>query len=457
MAAKDHDFSKGSISRNILALAAPMTAAQLINVLYSVVDRIYLGRLPGHLALTGLGVATPIISIVMGFANLCGTGGAPLCSIQRGKGDTEEAERVMGNAFTLLLLFGAAVTALFLLVKRPMLYLFGASDATYPYADAYMTIYLLGTVFVMIGLGMNPFITAQGFGATGMMTVGLGAIVNIVLDPVFIFGLDMGVQGAALATIIAQACSAVWVLKFLTGRRAILRLRLKYMALSAGRVREIVALGLSGFFMNLTTSLVQVVCNATLKFYGGDLYVGVMTIINSLREVFFMPVQGLTNGAQPVTGYNYGAGLYTRVRKSIRFSVAATVGYAAVFWAVAMFFPGALIRIFSNEPEMIAAGIPALRIYFSLFVFMSLHMAGQGVFVSLGRSKQAIFFSVLRKAVINAPLTVVLPLWLGTTGVFVAEAASQLVSGLLCILTMYCTVYRPLGRLPDRLPEAAGV
>ena len=295
MAAKDHDFSKGSISRNILALAAPMTAAQLINVLYSVVDRIYLGRLPGHLALTGLGVATPIISIVMGFANLCGTGGAPLCSIQRGKGDTEEAERVMGNAFTLLLLFGAAVTALFLLVKRPMLYLFGASDATYPYADAYMTIYLLGTVFVMIGLGMNPFITAQGFGATGMMTVGLGAIVNIVLDPVFIFGLDMGVQGAALATIIAQACSAVWVLKFLTGRRAILRLRLKYMALSAGRVREIVALGLSGFFMNLTTSLVQVVCNATLKFYGGDLYVGVMTIINSLREVFFMPVQGLTN------------------------------------------------------------------------------------------------------------------------------------------------------------------
>ena len=303
MASKEHDFSVGSIPRNIISLALPMTAAQLINVLYSVVDRIYLGRLPGHLALTGLGLTLPIISIVMGFANLCGTGGAPLCSIYRGKGEEEEAERIMGNAFTLLLIFGAAVTGVFLLFRHPLLYLFGASDATYPYAEAYMTIYLLGTVFVMIGLGMNPFITSQGFGRTGMMTVGLGAVVNIVLDPVFIFALDMGVRGAALATVIAQGCSAVWVLKFLTGRKAILRLRLRNLALGAGRVKSIVALGLSGFFMNLTNSLVQVVCNATLQAYGGDLYVGVMTIINSLREVFFMPVQGLTNGAQPVTGY----------------------------------------------------------------------------------------------------------------------------------------------------------
>ena len=422
-------------------------------MLYSVGDRIYLGRLPGHLALTGLGLTLPIISIVMGFANLCGTGGAPLCSIYRGKGEEEEAERIMGNAFTLLLIFGAAVTGVFLLFRHPLLYLFGASDATYPYAEAYMTIYLLGTVFVMIGLGMNPFITSQGFGRTGMMTVGLGAVVNIVLDPVFIFALDMGVRGAALATVIAQGCSAVWVLKFLTGRKAILRLRLRNLALGAGRVKSIVALGLSGFFMNLTNSLVQVVCNATLQAYGGDLYVGVMTIINSLREVFFMPVQGLTNGAQPVTGYNYGAGRYSRVRSSIRFSVAVTVGYAAVFWAAAMLFPGLLIRVFNSEPEVVAAGIPALRIYFCLFIPMSLQMAGQGVFVSLGRSKQAVFFSLLRKAIINAPLTVVLPIWMGTTGVFTAEAISQLVGGLACSLTMYFTVYRPLGRLPDRPPE----
>ena len=348
MAQQEYDFSQGSIAKNIMSLAVPMTAAQLINVLYSVVDRMYLGRLPGHLALTGLGLTIPIVSIIMGFANLCGTGGAPLCSIYRGKGEEEEAERIMGNAFTLLLIFGVAVTGVFLLFRHPLLYLFGASDATYPYAEAYMTIYLLGTVFVMIGLGMNPFITSQGFGRTGMMTVGLGAVVNIVLDPVFIFALDMGVRGAALATVIAQGCSAVWVLKFLTGRKAILRLRLRNLALGAGRVKSIVALGLSGFFMNLTNSLVQVVCNATLQAYGGDLYVGVMTIINSLREVFFMPVQGLTNGAQPVTGYNYGAGRYSRVRSSIRFSVAVTVGYAAVFWAAAMLFPGLLIRVFNS-------------------------------------------------------------------------------------------------------------
>ena len=454
MTRQTNDFSQGSISKNILSLAVPMTAAQLVNVLYSVVDRIYLGMLPGHLALTGLGLTLPVISIIMGFANLCGTGGAPLCSIERGRGNQEEAERVMGNSFTLLLIFGAAVTALFLLVKRPMLYLFGASDATFPYADAYMTIYLLGTVFVMIGLGMNPFINAQGFGRTGMMTVCLGAVVNIVLDPVFIFVLDMGVRGAALATVISQGCSAVWVLKFLTGRRAILRLRRSCLRLRAARVKKIVALGLSGFFMNLTNSLVQIVCNATLQSYGGDLYVGVMTIINSVREVFNMPIQGLANGAQPVTSYNYGAGQYSRVCASIRFSFAGTVACAALFWAVAMLFPAQLIQIFNREPEVVAAGVPALRIYFCLFIPMSLQMAGQGVFVSLGRSKQAVFFSLLRKAIINAPLTVLLPLWMGTTGVFTAEAASQLLGGLACSLTMYATVYRRYRSRPDRPREA---
>ena len=450
MAQQEYDFSQGSIAKNIMSLAVPMTAAQLINVLYSVVDRMYLGRLPGHLALTGLGLTIPIVSIIMGFANLCGTGGAPLCSICRGRGDQEEAERVMGNAFTLLLIFGGAVTALFLIFKRPILYLFGASDATYPYADAYMTVYLLGTVFVMIGLGMNPFINAQGFGRGGSSTAAPGAAVNTGLAPIFLCWRARGVQGAALATVIAQGCSAVWVLVFLTGRKAALRLRPRYMVLKPARVRKIVSLGLSGFFMNLTNSLVQVVCNATLQVYGGDLYVGVMTIINSLREVFMMPIHGLSNGAQPVTGYNYGAGLYSRVRQSIRFSVAGTVGCAALFWAAAMVFPGALIRIFNGDAEMLAAGVPAMRIYFCLFIPMSLQMAGQGVFVSLGRSRQAIFFSLLRKAVINAPLTVLLPVWMGTDGVFVAEAVSQLVGGLACIITMYWTVYRPFGRLPDR-------
>ena len=424
-----------------------MTLAQLINVLYSVVDRMYLGRLPGHLALTGLGLTMPIVSILMGFANLCGMGGAPLCSICRGQGDDEEAEHILGNSFTLLLILGAAATLVFLLLKRPVLYLFGASEATFPYADAYLTVYLCGTLFVMVSLGMNPFINAQGFAKIGMMTVGLGAVVNIVLDPVFIFVLDMGVQGAALATVIAQGCSAVWVLKFLTGKRAILRLKFDCMALSARRVRKIVSLGLAGFFVNLTNSLVQVVCNTTLQAYGGDLYVGAMTIINSIREVVSMPVQGLSNGSQPVLGYNYGAGESRRVRQGIRFTSIVVV-YSAAAWAIIMLAPEAMIRLFTSEQPILDVGIPALRIYFSLFIIMSLQIAGQSVFTALGRSKNAIFFSLLRKAIINAPLTLLLPyLGMGTDGVFVAEAVSQLIGGLACFLTMYAVVYRPLGSL----------
>ena len=451
MADRQNDFSQGSIPRNIMSLAIPMTAAQLVNVLYSVVDRIYLGHLPesDSLALTGLGVTMPIVSILMGFANLCGTGGAPLCSIDRGRGDDREAERVMGNAFVLLLILGTAGTAFFLALKEPILYLFGASPDTFPYADGYMSIYLCGTLFVMISLGMNPFINAQGFGKIGMMTVLLGAAVNIALDPVLIFVLHMGVRGAALATVFSQALSAAWVLIFLTGKRAILRLRREDLRLDKDRTKKIVSLGLSGFFVNMTNSLVQVVCNATLQACGGDLYVGVMTIINSIREVFIMPVHGLTNGSQPVQGYNYGAKQYGRVRQAIRFSVGVTVAYSALFWAAAMALPEPLIHIFKSDPEIIRAGVPALRIYFSLFIFMSLQIAAQGVFVGLGRSKQAIFFSLLRKAVINAPLTLILPIWMGTDGVFTAEAVSQLVGGLACFTTMYITVYRPLGRLRD--------
>lgn len=451
MSERKNDFSKGSIPRNIMSLAVPMAAAQLVNVLYSVVDRIYLGHLPGEdsMALTGLGITMPIVSILMGFANLCGTGGAPLCSISRGEGDDREAERIMGNAFVLLLILGAAGTAFFMALKEPILYRFGASPDTFPYANGYLSIYLFGTLFVMVSLGMNPFINAQGFGKIGMMTVLLGAAANIILDPVFIFVLHMGVRGAALATVISQGLSAAWVLTFLTGEQAVLRLRRENLRLNRTRTKKIISLGLSGFFVNLTNSLVQVVCNSTLQRYGGDTYVEVMTIINSIREVFIMPVHGLTNGSQPVQGYNYGARQFSRVREAIRFSVGVTVIYSALFWLVAMVFPGMLIRIFKSSPTTLEAGIPALRIYFAMFLFMSLQLAGQGVFTGLGRSKQAIFFSLLRKAIINAPLTVLLPLWMDSTGVFVAEAVSQLVGGLACFTTMYFTVYRPLGKLRD--------
>ena len=424
-----------------------MTVAQLINILYNVVDRMYLGRLPGHLALTGLGLCLPIISIVMGFANLCGMGGSPLCSICRGRGEDEEAEQIMGNSFALLLLLGASLTVLCLIFRRPILYLFGASDVTFPYANDYLTIYILGTLFVMISLGMNPFINAQGFSRMGMVTVAVGAAVNIVLDPIFIFLLGMGVRGAALATVISQACSAVWVLKFLTGRRALLKLRLSALRLQAGRVKRILSLGTSGFVMSMTNSLAQVLCNASLETYGGDLYVGVMTVINSIREIITMPVQGITNGCQPVLGYNYGAGQYDRVRQGIRFTTVLTVGYSMAAWAVVMLLPGPLIRIFNDEADLIAAGIPAFRIYFATFFFMAFQFIGQSTFVGLGRSRSAVFFSLLRKAFIVAPLTLILPLvGFGADGVFLAEPISNVLGGLACILTMYFTVYRRLGR-----------
>ena len=435
------------MARNIVSMAVPMTVAQLINILYNVVDRMYLGRLPGHLALTGLGLCLPIISILMGFANLCSMGGSPLCSICRGQGEDEEAERIMGNSFSLLLLFGAALTVLCLIFRRPILCLFGASDVTFPYANDYLTIYILGTLFVMISLGMNPFINAQGFSRMGMMTVAVGAVINIVLDPIFIFLLDMGVQGAALATVISQACSAVWVLKFLTGKRALLKLRLSALRLQVARVKRILSLGTSGFAMSMTNSLAQVLCNASLEAYGGDLYVGVMTVINSIREIITMPVQGITNGCQPVLGYNYGAGQYERVRQGIRFTTMLTVGYSIAIWAVVMLLPGPLIRIFNNEADLIAAGIPAFRIYFATFFFMAFQFIGQSTFVGLGRSKSAVFFSLLRKAFIVAPLTLILPLvGFGADGVFLAEPISNVLGGLACILTMYFTVYRRLGR-----------
>lgn len=437
----------------ILRMAAPMTLAQLVNILYNVVDRMFIGRIPdtGRLELTGLGLCLPIISIILGFANLCGVGGGSLFSIHRGKGEEEECRAILGNSFTLLLLLGGVTTVVLLLARAPLLWLFGASPDTFGYADDYLTIYLCGTLFVMISLGLNPFINGQGFARTGMLTVALGAAVNMVLDPVFIFGLGLGVRGAALATILAQGCSAAWALRFLTAQSTPLRLTLAGLRLEGTRVGRIVTLGLAGFFVNLTNSLVQIVCNATLQTTGGDLYVGVMTVINSVREVLMMPVQGLNNGAQPVLGYNYGAGLYSRVRQGIRFAVGVTVGYSILVWGTAMFLPAWLVRIFNGEEALVAAGVPAMRVYFCMFLFMSLQIAGQSVFVALGRSKNAIFFSLLRKAVINAPLTVLLARFMGSMGVFTAEAVSQLAGGLACFVTMYFTVYRPLRHRPDGL------
>ena len=450
-----NDFSKGSVVKNILNLAVPMTLAQLINVLYNIVDRIYIGRIPEHatLSLTGIGLSLPMITMVTAFANLFGMGGAPLCSIERGRGNLKEAEKIMGNSFSMMMIFGVVLTVFGLIFKKPLLYAFGASDATWPFADAYITIYLLGSIFVMTGLGMNSFINSQGFGRSGMCTVLLGAAANLVLDPIFIFGLNMGIQGAALATVISQALSAVWILWFLTGKKAILKLKISCMRPEIRRVKEITALGMSGFTMAITNCTVQIVCNATLQMYGGDLYVGIMTVINSLREVAIMPVHGVTNSSQPVMGFNYGAKEYGRVKKAILFTSIFSIFYTTLAWALLHGFPEFFIRMFNQDQALIEAGVPALRLYFFGFFMMSLQFAGQAVFVALGKSKQAVFFSIFRKVVIVTPLTLFLPslFHMGTDGVFMAEPISNFVGGAACFGTMMFTVWRELTRKQHNL------
>lgn len=438
------DFSSGSVSRNIMEVAVPMIFAQLLNLLYNIVDRMYIGRIPGTgtIALTGVGLCFPVITLITAFTYLFGNGGSPLCSMERGKGNTKEAEMLMGNTFSMLIYTGAVLMILGFLFYKPILYLFGASDATFPYAGAYIRIYLLGTLFVMISLGMNPFINSQGFGNMGMFTVLIGAVLNIILDPLFIFVLHMGVQGAAVATVLSQFCSAVWVLKFLTGKRAVLHLKREAMKIQWSRVKNIMALGVSGFCMAFTNSLVQVACNATLEVYGGDLYVGVMTVLNSVREIFTMPVMGLTNGASPVMSFNYGEGTYHRIKQAIRFVTVLCFGYTLAAWGILRLFPEFFIRLFNDNAQLVKSSVPALHIYFFGFCFMALQFTGQSVFVALGKSKKATFFSIFRKVIIVVPLTLLLPraAGMGVDGVFWAEPISNLVGGCACFFTMIFTV-----------------
>ena len=445
-----NDFSKGSIAGNILSLAVPMTLAQLINVLYSIVDRIYIGHIPhtSTEALTGIGLALPVITIISAFANLFGMGGAPLCSIARGGHNEKRAERIMGNSFSMLLLCGAVLMALCLIFKRPLLYLFGASDATFPYANDYLTIYLLGTLFVMTSLGMNNFINSQGFGKTGMLTVLLGAVLNIILDPVLIFVFHMGIRGAAIATVISQGVSALWVLRFLTGKKAILKLNRDGMRLDWKLIKEIMMLGASGFIMYITNGTVQIVCNFMLARHGGDLYVGIMTVINSVREIITMPVTGLTSGAQPVIGYNYGAGCYRRVKSAIKFMAGSCMVFTVAMWAVLFFAPRFFLQLFTSEPELIEKGIPAMRLYFCGIFMMSLQFSGQSTYQALNMPKPAIFFSLFRKVIIVVPLTILLPVIgnLGTDGVFLAEPISNAIGGTASFVTMLITVWPKLKR-----------
>lgn len=441
------DFSKGKVWQNIIAQSIPLILAQLVQLLYNVVDRIYIGHLPGadSMALTGIGLVFPLTTLIAAFTFLFGTGGTPLFSIARGAGMEERAEKILGNTVSLLLGTSVVLFLFCYLLRRPILYLFGASDASYMYADAYLRIYLIGTSFTMLATGLNGFINAQGFPRVGMLTTLLGALLNLVLDPVFIFRMDMGVGGAALATVLSQAVSCIWVLKFLTGKREILPIKRASLRVDIKLAGEIMALGMSGFIMQGTNCLVQVVCNATLKVYGGDVYVGVMTVINSAREILSLPVSGITNGAQPVLGYNYGAKEYEKVRQGIRFTAGLGIAYTVLAWFLVIMSPRLLLSVFTEDVVMIEAGIDALRLYFFGFFFMAFQFTGQSAFTSLGYSRHAIFFSLLRKAVIVAPLTVLLPrIGFGVDGVFLAEPISNAIGGLACFITMYFVLYKKL-------------
>ena len=443
------DFSKGPVWKCIIAQAVPLTIAQLVQLLYNVVDRIYIGHIGdgNSIALTGVGLTFPIVTLIMAFTALFGMGGVPLFSMARGAGETEKAGKILGNSFALLLMSSVVLMLVGYLFRRPILFAFGASEDSFVYANEYLRIYLLGTVFSMITTGMNGYINAQGFPRIGMLSIILGAVVNIVLDPIFIFGLGMGVSGAALATIISQAVSAIWVLSFLLGKKAVVSLVVQNITVNAGITKDIFKLGMANFIMQGTNCLVQVACNSTLQTYGGDVYVGIMTVANSVREICMLPISGIVNGAQPVISFNYGAKLYERVKSGIRFNTLIGSAYTMFAWLLIVLFPRFWFGVFSDDALMMETGIGALKIYFFGFVFMAFQFAGQSTFQALGDAKHAIFFSLLRKAIIVVPLTLLLPMaGFGVNGVFMAEPISNVIGGVACYLTMRMTVYKKIER-----------
>ncbi len=421
-----------------------------MNTLYSIVDRIYIGHMAegGKLALTGIGLAAPLLMVISAFQALCSTGGAPLFSIARGEGNAEKAGRILGNAYCLLLLFGLGLTLLGYLFKVPLLWRTGASPETFTFANDYLSVYLAGTVFVLTGVGMNPYINAQGFARTGMLTVLIGALLNIALDPLFIFVFHWGVRGAALATVLSQFASSLWVLRFLTGKRALIPLRAENLKLRREIVGRMLGLGVAGFVMSFTNSAVSFFYNSGLSRLGGDTHVAVMTVINSLRELSFMPVSGVTEGGKPVLGYNYGAKAWERCRQCIRVMTVLVAAYCFMMWLAFMLFPGFFVRLFNRDPELLTVGVYGVRHYYAMFFFMTFQMVGQTVFTSLGLAKRAVFFSLLRKFIILLPLILLMPslTGLGAEGIFWAEPVSQLLGGTACYAAMYFTVYRRLGK-----------
>lgn len=442
----DRALATEPIGKLVLKLAVPAVAAQFINVLYNIVDRIYIGNIPeiGAMALTGVGVTFPIIMLISAFAAFAGMGGAPLASMQLGAVNRDSAEHILGNSMSLILASGVFLTIVFTVFKTPMLYAFGASNNIIGYAEEYIGIYLIGTIFVQISLGLNTFISAQGRATTAMLSVLIGAIINIVLDPILIFGFHMGVRGAALATIISQAFSALWVLWFLTSKKSVIRIRARHMRFDKKVVGKIAALGVAPFIMQSTESLVSITLNSGLQQFGGDLYVGSMTIMQSVMQMVVMPVSGITQGAQPILSYNYGAKNNHRVRQAFWILLKVCMTVTCLSTVVAVFFPTILARMFTQDAMLIAIVGKMMPVFFAGVWAFGAQMACQSAFMGLGQAKISLFLALLRKIILLVPLAIILPRIFGNVmGIYVAEPIADIVASC-TTLTLFLLKYKKL-------------
>lgn len=436
----DEKLGTAPLGRLMLSLALPTVLAQLINVLYNIVDRIYIGHMQGdgNLALTGVGVTLPIITLIAAFSAFAGAGGAPLAAIELGKKDERKASLIMGNSAWLLVFFSIVLTIGFLIFKIPILHAFGASSKTITYANDYITIYLLGTIFVQLALGLNAFISGQGAAKAAMLSVLIGAVINIVLDPIFIFALHLGVRGAALATVISQFVSAVWVVSFLKSKRSVLYLKL--VRPDKSLILKIAALGIAPFVMQSTESLVTITFNTGLQRYGGDLYVGSMSILMSIMQLIVIPVNGITQGVQPIVSYNYGAGNRLRVKETVIRLISACLLGTLILAGVAIFCPGIYASMFTNDAELVALTCRIMPIFFLGIAIFGIQAACQSTFLALGQAKVSLFIAMLRKIILLIPLALILPKFLGVKGIYVAEPVSDVISvivtSVLCVITL---------------------
>ena len=436
----DEKLGTAPLGRLMLSLALPTVLAQLINVLYNVVDRIYIGHMQGdgNLALTGVGVTLPIITLIAAFSAFAGAGGAPLAAIELGKKDERKASLIMGNSAWLLVFFSIVLTIGLLIFKIPILHAFGASSKTITYANDYITIYLLGTIFVQLALGLNAFISGQGAAKAAMLSVLIGAVINIVLDPIFIFALHLGVRGAALATVISQFVSAVWVVSFLKSKRSVLYLKL--VRPDKSLILKIAALGIAPFVMQSTESLVTITFNTGLQRYGGDLYVGSMSILMSIMQLIVIPVNGITQGVQPIVSYNYGAGNRLRVKETVIRLVSVCLLGTLILAGVAIFCPGIYASMFTNDAELVALTCRIMPIFFLGIAIFGIQAACQSTFLALGQAKVSLFIATLRKIILLIPLALILPKFLGVKGIYIAEPVSDVISvivtSVLCVITL---------------------